>query len=294
MISKSPNEFYRRSDQQLTFNSHCPWINNCVGNNNLRHFVLYILFMEIGILVYIRLVLACKTRSILHNHRPTTVSLILIIDIESLPVPSPSQSQCNVLSPVLCNLILRDPWTIILSLWTCLQLIWVTMLLVVQFVQIARNQTTYENMRRHSHPQARIGSTVTAGLVSGSASLGPEGAGVMGSAGASSPHAAPTRRKEGFFAQWKKLLGLDAFMVTASDASSAGNRRRENSFSRGVITNCQDFWQDPAPYFGRRTIGDGMLGGEVVNYARIYDPPPRTMGPRGLRYQQVDGGEEVV
>ncbi len=169
------------------------------------------------------------------------------------------------------------------------------MLLVVQFVQISRNQTTYENMKRHHHPQGPVADVVTASMVSGSTSLGPEGAGVMGAggggAGSSSP---PRRRREGFFAQWKKLLGLDAFMVTASDASSASNRRRQNVFSRGVITNCKDFWCDPAPYFGRRTVGDGMLAGEVVNYARMYDPPLRTRGGRGMRYQQVGGEEDAV
>jgi palmitoyltransferase ZDHHC13/17 len=49
----------------LTCGSHCPWINNCVGNDNFRHFVLYMLFLEIGIVVFIRLVLACETPPIL-------------------------------------------------------------------------------------------------------------------------------------------------------------------------------------------------------------------------------------
>lgn len=103
-----------------------------------------------------------------------------------------------------------------------------------------------------------------------------------------------SRRKEGFVAQWKKLLGLDAFLVTASDASSAGNDRRRNPFSRGVITNCKDFWLDPAPYFGRRTVGEGMLGGKVVNYARMYEPPPRTSNGGATHYHAVDGMDEVA
>ena len=39
---------------------HCPWIHNCVGVNNHRHFYLYILSTEIGILILIRLTLICK------------------------------------------------------------------------------------------------------------------------------------------------------------------------------------------------------------------------------------------
>ncbi|KAL8690788.1 MAG: hypothetical protein Q9218_003837, partial [Villophora microphyllina] len=41
-------------------------------------------------------------------------------------------------------------------------------------------------------------------------------------------------RKEGFFTQWKKLLGLDTFVAIAFGTSSAGARRqrRKNAFSR--------------------------------------------------------------
>lgn len=36
--------------------SHCPWMNNCVGANNQRHFVLYIACLAIGIGSFIGLV----------------------------------------------------------------------------------------------------------------------------------------------------------------------------------------------------------------------------------------------
>lgn len=40
----------------LTFKSHCPWIHNCVGSNNQRHFLVYIIALEAGMLFFIRLV----------------------------------------------------------------------------------------------------------------------------------------------------------------------------------------------------------------------------------------------
>ena len=44
----------------LTINSHCPWIDNCVGANNLRHFVLYIVSLQVGIILFVQLTIACE------------------------------------------------------------------------------------------------------------------------------------------------------------------------------------------------------------------------------------------
>jgi palmitoyltransferase len=60
-----------------------------------------------------------------------------------------------------------------------------------------------------------------------------------------------------------------------------------------VVTNCRDFWCDPAPIFGKRTTGSGMLGGEVVSYNEMYQTPTRMrMGSRtadGGAYRSVAG-----
>ncbi len=39
----------------LTSHSHCPWIHNCVGANNQRHFLVYIVALEAGMVFFIRL-----------------------------------------------------------------------------------------------------------------------------------------------------------------------------------------------------------------------------------------------
>ena len=250
---------------------HCPWINNCVGNNNLRHFFLYILCLEIGILLFVRLVLT---------------------HIEALPAPT--NTQCKILSSQLCGLVLRDSWTIVLTFWAALQLIWVTMLVVVQLVQISRNQTTFENMKRHSYDHAGPAHYRTHqahGAAAGDAAT----ASLNDTAAASSRLHSKPRHPDRFLTRWKKLLGLDAFMATAQDGLSEGNRRdRSNPFSRGIITNCRDFWCDPAPLFGQRKTGESMLGGQVVNYARMYDKPMRSMGSGGMMYSSVAGDEGEV
>ncbi|PLB42410.1 Palmitoyltransferase akr1 [Aspergillus candidus] len=249
---------------------HCPWIDNCVGTNNLRHFVLYITCLEIGILLFLRL----------------TFNYINVL-------PSPAEATCSVINEKLCSYVLRDTFTLILVLWVCIQLVWVTMLCAVQLVQIARNQTTYENMRGHSidrsYPSSRaFASAMTAGTTSfDAAGLSSNGQGPNPMLGSSH-----RQRRHGCLQQWSSLLGVDAFFATARDGLRDRVRtgRPKNPFSRGVVTNCRDFWCDSTPYFGRREPGVAMLGGETINYNRMYESPSQMYSGGG--YRSV-AGEEV-
>lgn len=252
---------------------HCPWVDNCIGNNNHRHFVLYILTLELGIFTFVRLVLSY---------------------LESLPDPTdPGLKSCNILSDNICAIVNRDPYTIVLAGWSALQLLWVTMLLAVQFLQIARAQTTWEAMRGHSHADP-LTSFVTTGATN------PAEGQIDGNSGAAPPtgpipHA---RKPEGCWDQWKRLLGLDTFIATAFHGSRANEvmrQRRENVFTRGPIRNCLDFWRDPKPVFGKKEhdVGEALLDGERVDYCKIYEPPPRLRGGRGGRYEAVGAEDEV-
>ncbi|PGH17999.1 hypothetical protein AJ80_04620 [Polytolypa hystricis UAMH7299] len=236
---------------------HCPWIDNCVGANNLRHFVLYIFAMEIGILLFIRLVIAY---------------------IEA--IPAPPNPQCNILSPAICGIVERDTFTIILTFWASLQLVWVSLLCVVQLIQISRNQTTYENMRGHSFDETNPASrAITSALAAGTTSadlagLAPSGAGPNPALPPGGPGRQPHRHGHGCFAQWKKLLGLDTFVATAQNGlGDRRTQRAQNPFSRGIVTNCSDFWCDRSPYFGKREPGSAVLEGEAVNYTKMYELP---------------------
>ena len=188
----------------------------------------------------------------------------------------------------------------VLALWAAVQLVWVTMLLLVQLLQVARAQTTFESMRGRVHHGWQASEAITSALVAGSASMRDA---QLGNSGRGPDPAVPPgsrtsrSRHDGFFLQWIKLLGLDTFVATATGGVRA--RRRGNPFSRGVIANCKDFWCDSAPYFGRRENGAAMLGGDVVNYTRMYEVPPRMKsrrspqgGESGL-YHSV-GSEDAV
>lgn len=165
------------------------------------------------------------------------------------------------------------------------------MLLFVQLSQIARAMTTYESMRgQHT-------GTITTALTTGSTS--PEGGAVnvaSGSAtatGGAHAHARKHHQKEGCFAQWKKLLGLDTFVATALHGSRAGEvmaRRKRNPYNRGFVRNCGDFWCDAGGgtkvLFGKKADGVGLLGGDVVDYRRLYEVPRG-----GMAYRAGDGAE---
>ena len=166
-------------------------------------------------------------------------------------------------------------------------------------LQVARGLTTFESMKGGIHHTAPLTEALTAPAVAGTttmsgAQLTARGAGPNPILASGNPRS--RQRKEGCLSQWKKLLGLDAFIATAR--GQAGSRRKGNPFSRGVITNCKDFWFDSAPIFSRRENGAAMLDGEVVNYTRMYDVPPRMKlrrptGEDGATYQSLGTDDEV-
>lgn len=179
------------------------------------------------------------------------------------------------------------------------------MLCCVQLVQISRNQTTYENMRGSAMTPGGASQAIASALVAGtpnpaaagltSAGHGPMPGSAPGGGGGGGGHAHAHghghnhNRKGGFLGQWMALLGLDTFFATAQGRST----RQKNPFSRGIVTNCRDFWFDSAPVFRSRNPGSGMIDGQVVDYYKMYEPPLRMAhgSSRSGNYVSVAGDE---
>lgn len=186
-----------------------------------------------------------------------------------------------------------DAYTLILAFWVTLQLLWVTMLMFVQFVQVSRAMTTYENM------YGLQDSSITSGFTSTGRPLDPNHPSLEPQDADGHGHGHSHRHKDGWLKNWARLLGVDPFIETVRGRGAAtgkNKRKKKNPYSRGCMSNCKDFWCDPQPFFGQREPGMGMLGGEHVNYTSIYESPSLMEPTRGRRrggYEQVTGEEEV-
>lgn len=53
--------------------SHCPWVYNCIGVNNHRHFFLYLIFLEIGVSFLINIAYGCKCYFLVHMRHLLTL-----------------------------------------------------------------------------------------------------------------------------------------------------------------------------------------------------------------------------
>lgn len=208
-------------------------------------------------------------------------------------------NNCAVFGEELCDYLNRDYFTIIVVIWTGLQLTWVSLLLVSQLFQISRAQTTLEVMKGHPH-HGGPGEVAAAAVTAGAPSL--EAAGLTQEGAGPDPAVPAGPRQQSWFDQWKRILGIDTFIATAIHGSKADEvlrQQRANPFNRGCFTNLSDFFCDTAPHFRRRHNGDATLGGEKVDYTTMYDTPSRMstrMAANGEdqgNYQSVDADDNV-
>lgn len=216
-------------------------------------------------------------------------------DLEILPRPKPEDLRCTFLKDDLCAEFSKDSLTLVTNAWGTLQLTWTVMLLFVHLFQVAKNLTTFESMRNTNQVNPILSAMTTGTMSMDSAQVTGAGAETLDGHGHKHTH----RKKEGCLTRWSKLIGLDTFLAIAFQGYKGSKTpkhkpvKKNNPFTRGLFRNCQDFWMD-GPIFGRKESNKGLIGGQSVDYASMYEVPKGGMRYRGGGYEAVPGETDAA
>lgn len=235
-----------------------------VGVNNHRQFLLFVSFLVISVVLFIRLAIGCKSRPACSTNILTEA--VRIVDYTINAPVLPPDTFC-ILPSTLCTASHFDTFALGITFWASLQLTWTSILLVAQLWQIARQMTTLEvsNMGKHGFMGGRPSiANAQNGRANGTAPTASGGGADQHIHGehcdhsSSSPSGSGSKSKSTHFLL--KILGIDRFTSgRAAEGLLAKSTTVANPFDLGVRSNCTDFW----------TRGK-ELG---VEYERLYSVP---------------------
>jgi hypothetical protein len=164
------------------------------------------------------------------------------LDLESAKTVLPAFPDAYpcLLGSTMCSYFWVDGWTAALTVWMCFQLLWITVLNVIQGVHIGRANTTNEgsNWRKYSYMWKPERSFVADSSTAHAASIGTASA-QKSSSQSPSLAAAGLQKQHRYF----------------------HDPIYQNPFDRGCFINCFDFW------FPARGVW------RDVHWATVYDVP---------------------
>ncbi|KAI5966780.1 AKR1 [Candida pseudojiufengensis] len=260
LIKKPLRSRYSRHNNKLVarFDHYCPWVYNEIGVRNHKLFITFVYSLNVAILLF-------------------TYLSIRYFDKLKDSYDSDDEDEslfCQMIGDDLCFGYKNHPFHFNLMVWCLLQYIWILILCVVQTFQILRGLTTWEfsslnsqisNSRRFNH------STVPNEVVADSITQ-------------------PPSQKTTELQTCLNLLGIDQFILTVK-MSIASLLRRNNNESTvdplrieiptdyGFKQNWLDFWiigdANWRNVFYLPIEGENNLNGQVVDYYKLYEYPPK-------------------
>ncbi|KAI5948808.1 AKR1 [Candida theae] len=261
-VRKPLRSRYSRHNKKLVarFDHYCPWVYNEIGVRNHKLFITFVYALNLAILLFTHLTIEYfdKSKDAVGSDDEDNQSFF-----------------CKLIDDDLCYGYKNHDFHFNLMVWCWLQYVWIVFLCLVQTFQILRGLTTWEfsSLNSRISSPARSNHSTVPEEVADSITQPPRS----------------DRRNNGM-QTCLNLLGIDQFVLTIKMAiASVFNRDRTTSVDPlyidiptdyGLKQNWLDFWvigeTSWRNVFYLPIEGENNLNGEVVDYYKLYQYPPKS------------------
>lgn len=263
-VRKPLRSKYSRFNKRLVarFDHFCPWVYNDIGVRNHKLFMAFVYALTAAIVLFFSI--AVK---------------FFEVKAEKLGYESDFEDKCYLLSEELCVGYYNNHFIFNLTVWCGFQFVWLFFLFVVQTFQVLKGITSWEFLTLNDRASSPMYNHST----------------VPGDFNGPAPVA--HRHKHGL-GTFLTLLGIDQFLMTVKAAALSLFLRGSHSQSYSSIDrfeiptdfgwkqNWLDFWFigdiEWRHLFFLPIEGENNLNGQVVDYYKLYEYPPKVSGPAAV------------